>query len=56
MVELDRLQAAYADIYAASAAIASDEKLAAVSAVRAELQQRLDKKNQRIQKLRDKDR
>ena len=29
-------------------------KIAAVSAVRADLQQRLDKKNQRIQKLRDK--
>ena len=54
VAELDRLQAAYADIYATSAAIASDEKIAAVSAVRAELQQRLDKKNQRIQKLRDK--
>lgn len=51
---LDRLQAAYADLYATSAAIASDEKLAAVSAVRNELQQRLDKKNQRIQKLRAK--
>jgi len=52
--ELDRLQAAYADVYATSAAIASDEKIAAVLAERNELQARLNKKNKRIDKLRQK--
>lgn len=50
--ELDRLQAAYADLYATSAAIAADEKKAAVLAEQTKLQDRLDTKNQRIEKLR----
>jgi hypothetical protein len=54
MADLDLMQAAYSDLYAASAAIASDEKLAAVLAERNELQKRLDKKNKRIQRLREK--
>ena len=50
--ELDRLRAAYADFYATSAAIASDEKKAAVLAEQLKLQERLDTKNKRIEKLR----
>ena len=51
-VELDRLQAAYADYYSTAAAIASDEKKAAVLAEQHKLQDRLDTKNKRIEKLR----
>ena len=50
--ELDRLQAAYADLYTTSAAIAADEKKAAVLAEQNKLQDRLDTKNKRIEKLR----
>ena len=52
--EIDRLRAAYAEVYATAAALASDEKKAALLAERIELQDRLDKKNQRIEKLRQK--
>ncbi len=52
--ELDRLQAAYAEVYATAATLAADEKKAAILAERIELQERLDKKNQRIEKLRQK--
>jgi hypothetical protein len=52
--ELDRLKAEYADLYATAAALASDEKKAAVLAERTELLARLDKKNRRIEKLRQK--
>jgi hypothetical protein len=50
--ELDRLQASYAGVYATAAALASDEKKAALLAERVELQDRLDRKNKRIEKLR----
>lgn len=50
--EIDRLRAAYAEVYATAAALASDEKKAALLAERIELQERLDRKNQRIEKLR----
>jgi len=50
--ELDRLQAAYADLYTTAAALASDEKKAAVLAEQRKLQDRLDTKNKRIEKLR----
>jgi hypothetical protein len=50
--ELDRLAAAYADVYATAAALASDEKKAAVLAEQHKLQDRLDTKNKRIEKLR----
>ncbi len=52
--ELERLAAAYADIYATAAALAADEKKAALLAERIEFQARLDKKNRRIEKLRAK--
>ena len=50
--ELDRLAAAYADLYTTAAALASDEKKAAVLAEQHKLQDRLDTKNKRIEKLR----
>lgn len=50
--ELDRLRTAYGELYAAAAAIASDEKVAAVLAAKQELRARLETKNQRIEKLR----
>lgn len=50
--ELDRLQTAYADVYSTAAALASDEKKAAVLAEQRKLQGRLDTKNKRIEKLR----
>ncbi|MET0525857.1 MAG: hypothetical protein ABWZ91_13715 [Nocardioides sp.] len=50
--ELDRLAAAYAELYATAAALASDEKKAAVLAEQHKLQERLDTKNKRIEKLR----
>ena len=50
--ELDRLQTAYADVYSTAAALASDEKKAAVLAEQRKLQDRLDTKNKRIEKLR----
>ena len=52
LADLDRLQAAYADYYSTAAAIASDEKKAAVLAEQHKLQDRLDTKNKRIEKLR----
>jgi prefoldin subunit 5 len=53
-LEIDRLAAAYAEVYATAATLAADEKKAAILAERIELQERLDKKNQRIEKLRNK--
>ena len=50
--ELDRLRAEYAGVYATAAALASDEKKAAVLAEQHKLQERLDTKNKRIEKLR----
>lgn len=52
MAELDRLRSAYAEVYVASAAIASDELAAQVLALRSRLQGRLDAKNARIDELR----
>ena len=52
--ELDQLQAEYAALYTASAAIASDETAALVLAERNKLQDRLDTKNERIKVLRAK--
>ncbi len=50
--ELDRLQAAYAELYTFSVAIASDETASQVLAARASLEARLKAKNARLTKLR----
>ena len=50
--ELDGLREQYAAMYAAAAAIASDEKVAAVLEAKQELRARLEVKNQRLDKLR----
>lgn len=50
--ELDRLSGEYAALYAASAAIASDETAALVRAAKNALQARLELKNERIERLR----
>ena len=50
--ELDRLQAAYTELYTVSAAIASDETASQVLAARARLDDRLKAKNARLAKLR----
>ena len=52
--ELEGLAATYAGLYATAAALAADEKKAALLAERTEFQDRLDKKNRRIEKLRAK--
>jgi len=52
MAELPQLQATYSDLYAVSAAIASDDTAAQVRAARKPLEERLLKKNERIVALR----
>ena len=52
MAELDRLAAAYAELYTVAAAIASDDAAAQVLELRTELEARLAVKNERIEKLR----
>ncbi len=54
MAELDRLAAAYGDLYTSAAAIASDDAAAQVMAVETVLNGRLAAKNERLEKLRAK--
>ena len=49
---LDELRVEYVELYDVSAAIAVDDALAQVRAARAEMQAKLDVKNQRLEKLR----
>ncbi len=52
MAGLDRLRAAYVELYESSAAIALDETVSQVAAVRKNLKRKLATKQQRIEKLR----
>lgn len=52
MAELDRLRAAYVELYESAAAIALDETVSQVAAVRKNLRRKLETKQQRIEKLR----
>ncbi|MEJ7832158.1 MAG: hypothetical protein WKF79_04535 [Nocardioides sp.] len=52
MAELDRLRAAYVELYESAAAIALDETGSQVAAVRKNLRRKLETKQQRIEKLR----
>ncbi|WP_460812843.1 sulfotransferase family protein [Nocardioides salsibiostraticola] len=52
MAGLDRLRAAYVELYESSAAIALDETVSQVAAVRKNLKRKLETKQRRIEKLR----
>jgi hypothetical protein len=54
VAELERLRAAYVDLYEFAAAMSQDERTAQVVAARRELRAKLDQKNARIEELKDK--